>query len=320
VAAAELHGLCSSKLSCAREVGVKAATKNTQGLLGASCDHCVPLEGSAVNLPTNEMFVYYLVTMVVLAAVTRMSFFMIDFAYAAEGSRAAAHDIFAKAAGIVIRRPAAASDGTTAAAPAASGSLAGTALLTGKGTTAAAPLDGDIARQPVGSSATSTARLTGSSAMEVNPSGTSGVGQPASSSLAGTAPLAGSVITAAAPLDGSGGRQPAGGSQRPGTTCLGGSSAASAARLGSSNADVVPLRPAGSARTVAVPPRSSDIALTIRTRSSGRRTHTVANRGGGSTAPFGSFAAKFAPFVQHISDEEALAAAAEATLAGASTH
>jgi hypothetical protein len=64
-AASELHGLCSSKLSCAREVSVKAATKNTQGLLGASCDHCVPLEGSAVDLPTKEMFVYYLVAMVV---------------------------------------------------------------------------------------------------------------------------------------------------------------------------------------------------------------------------------------------------------------
>jgi hypothetical protein len=47
----------------------------------------------------------------------------------------------------------------------------------------------------------------------------------------------------------------------------------------------------------------------------------VANSGGGSTAPSGSFAAHFLPFVQHISDEEALVAVAEAAAAaaGAST-
>ncbi len=221
VAAAEVLGLCSSKLSCAREAGVKAATKNTQGLLGASCDHCVPLEGSAVDLPTNEMFVNYLVTMVVLAAV----------------------------------------------------------------------------RSP-----TSAARVIGSTATEATPSGSISARQPAAGSLAGATLVHGSTGTAAAPLDGCNGRQPRGG-DLAGIPFPTGNNAMPSARSGNSNAlPPLPPRSASRAQTGQAPQGGGGTTLT---RSSSRRTHTVAKPGGGNAAPAGSFAAAFAPHVRHISDEEA---------------
>jgi hypothetical protein len=120
----------------------------------------------------------------------------------AEQRQRSAHDIFARTVGIVIRKPATASDGT--AAP-AGGGLTGRALLAEGGTAAIAHLGGDIAGRPTVGSPTSAAGLAGGGATEAAPPGSIGAGQPVGGNLAGTMLLIGSGITAAAPLDGGGG-------------------------------------------------------------------------------------------------------------------
>jgi hypothetical protein len=78
---------CSTRLSCARDVGSKASTRDYQGLLGASCEHGVPLVGSLVDMPTNESFAYHFICILAIAlrqppvlGALSVFYFMVDFA------------------------------------------------------------------------------------------------------------------------------------------------------------------------------------------------------------------------------------------------
>ncbi|MEB3185084.1 MAG: hypothetical protein VKM97_04280 [Cyanobacteriota bacterium] len=57
---------CGTQFSCARDAGTKGATKDAYGIVGASCEHTVPLTGSLIDMHVNEAFFFHIIAILAL--------------------------------------------------------------------------------------------------------------------------------------------------------------------------------------------------------------------------------------------------------------